>query len=78
MNTLMRQRTETVSHAYELDAKKQPLHRRFYLLERSLERYTYLQEHEAPDILVNVEMDLIQGLLLSVCTEMEKGDRNHR
>ena len=72
MNLALRQKTESMTKVYQPHFKKESLPQRIYLLERSLDRYEYLQKYGAPDILVDAEVRLIRTRLLSTCAELKK------
>ena len=65
MNSALRRTTENIKKVYQPHFEKQPLSGYLYLLERSLDRYAYLKERGAPDIIVDAEKDLICRRLLS-------------
>ncbi len=73
MNSTARQTTTgNTTGLCQFHFQKQPLPGRLYLLERSLDRYTYLKKHSAPDILVDAEKNLICRRLLSLSTVLTK------
>lgn len=75
MNLALRQRTGSVTEPRQPDFGMQSLRQCFYLLEKSLNRYEYLKNSRAPDILVDAEKILIRRQLLSLSnlhTELTK------
>ena len=72
MNLELRQKTGNVISLRQPHFEEQLLPECVYLLERSLDRYGYLKQHGAPDILVNAEKDLVRRRLLSLCAELTK------
>ena len=72
MNLALRQKTESMTKVHQPHSKKESLPQRIYLLERSLDRYEYLQKHGAPDIFVDAEVGLIRSRLLALRMELKK------
>lgn len=60
----MRQRTGSITGLQQSGFVTQSLRQCFYLLKKSLDRYGYLKESGAPDILVATEKVLIRRQLL--------------
>ena len=72
MNLALRHKTESMTKVHRPHLKKELLPEHIYLLERSLDRYEYLQKYGAPDVLVNAEVGLIRSRLLSIRAELTK------
>ena len=72
MNSALRQRLGNVTELRQPGFGKQLSPQRFYLLEKSLDRYEYFKKSGAPDILVDAEKDLIRRRLLSLCGILTK------
>ena len=72
MNSALRQRLGNVTELRQPGFGKQLSPQRFYLLEKSLDRYEYFKKSGAPNILVDAEKDLIRRRLLSLCGILTK------
>ena len=73
MSLAMRHRTGNVRELRQPDFGMQSLRQHIYLLEKSIDRYEYLRESGAPDIVLCAEKALIARQLLflsNLSTEM--------
>jgi len=64
MKSALTNKTKNITGFRQYGFMRQSIHRCFYLLQKSLDRYVYLKKSRAPDILVNAEKVLIRRQLL--------------
>ena len=72
MNLALRQKIESMTKVHQPDCKTESLPELFYLLNKSLKRYGYLQKCEAPDVLLDAERNLFRSRLLALSMELKK------
>ena len=72
MNLALRQKTESMAKDHQPDCRKESLPELFYLLNKGLKRYGYLQKREAPDVLLDAERNLFRSRLLALRMELKK------
>ncbi len=72
MNLMARQKTENTTQVHQPPLKRESLPELLYLLDKSLKRYGYLQEHGAPDTLLDAEKNLFCSRLLTLRMELKK------
>ncbi len=72
MNLSFRQKARSETKIHQPEVKTKSLPELFYLLDKSLNRYGYLQKHGAPDVILDAEKDLFLSRLDSLRTELKK------
>jgi hypothetical protein len=72
MNLIQRTKTEHMTKVPQPPFKKESLSELLYLLDKGLKRYGYLQEHGAPDMLLDAEKNLFCSRLLTLSVELKK------
>jgi hypothetical protein len=72
MNLTLRQETESMIRVPHPHLKKESLTELFYLLDKSLKRYGYMQKHGAPDTLLDTEKNLFCSRLLTLRMELKQ------
>ena len=72
MNVTLRQRTKSMTHVHQPQTEKESLHELFYLLDRSLKRYGYLQKNGASEDILDLERDLFSNRLQALRVQLRK------
>lgn len=72
MSLSLRHRTGRLTEVHKPQLEKESLPELFYLLNKSLQRYGYLQKCEAPDVLLDAERNLFRSRLLALRMELKK------
>ena len=72
MNLSFRWKTGSVTNVHQPDCSKESLPELFYLLNKSLKRYGYLQKCGAPDVLLDAERNLFHSRLLALRTQLKR------
>jgi hypothetical protein len=72
VNLILGQEAESMTKIHQGPLKKGSLSDLFYLLDKGLKRYGYLQKHGAPDNLLDTEKNLFCSRLLTLRMKLKK------